>query len=97
MCVLVWALRDEFTLGFCLFLPMELPTWILAIGSIYPQRRSDVLFGLTFFFTRICYHALLLQLVVGIKAPEHCVWPVVVAAVGVCVCVRVCDYVYVLS
>ena len=75
--VLAWALSSHFTLGFCLFLPLEIPTFILAVGSLYPQRRSDWLFGLTFFITRICYHLLLFLLVWEIKDPRLPVWVVV--------------------
>jgi len=75
--VLAWALSSHFTLGFCLFLPLEIPTFILAVGSLYPTRRSDWLFGLTFFITRICYHLLLFLLVWEIKSPRLPVWVVV--------------------
>lgn len=75
--VLAWALISHFTLGFCLFLPLEIPTFILAVGSLYPQRRSDWLFGLTFFITRICYHLLLFLLVREIKDPRLPLWVVV--------------------
>ncbi len=71
LALMVWALSGHFTAGFCLFLPLELPTFILAMGSIYPERRSDLLFGSTFFATRICYHFTLLQRIlrVGDAAP----------------------------
>ena len=75
--VLAWALISHFTLGFCLFLPLEIPTFILAVGSLYPQRRSDWLFGLTFFITRICYHLLLFVLVREIRNPRLPLWVVV--------------------
>ncbi|TFJ82174.1 hypothetical protein NSK_006503 [Nannochloropsis salina CCMP1776] len=80
--VLAWALHSHFSLGFCLFLPLEIPTFILAVGSIYPQRRSDWLFGMTFFITRICYHLWLFVLVREIKDPRLPVW--VVIAVTFC-------------
>lgn len=42
---------------FCLCAVMELPTAILALGTISPARfRSDAWFGFTFFLTRIFLH-----------------------------------------
>jgi len=35
--------------------PLEIPTFILAAGSIAPSLRNDTLFGLTFFIFRILY------------------------------------------
>ena len=87
MGLLVWALRAHFTLGFALFAAEELPTFLLAVGSIYPKRRNDLLFGLVFFVTRVAYHGLLFQRVLDIKEPRvqlnpiiamtfalHCYW-----------------------
>lgn len=71
---MAWALNSHFTCGFCLFLPMEFPTWILAVGSIYPERRSDLLFGVCFFATRILYHAMLLQRLLRIRDAPVPVW-----------------------
>ena len=34
----------------------ELPTFLLALGSVIPQCRTDMGFGITFFVFRICYH-----------------------------------------
>jgi hypothetical protein len=40
-------------------LAIQLPTFILALGSIYPNFRSNTLFALAFFTTRIVFHILL--------------------------------------
>ena len=37
----------------------ELPTSLLALGSIFPSLRSDIGFGLSFFLLRIIYHSFL--------------------------------------
>lgn len=74
LALMAWALSSHFTCGFCLFLPMEFPTWILAVGSIYPERRSDLLFGASFFATRILYHAMLLQRLLRIRDAPVPVW-----------------------
>ena len=34
----------------------EIPTFVLALGILYPSLRSDIMFGLTFFVTRIVWH-----------------------------------------
>ena len=41
---------------FVLFFPLEISTIPLAIGHIWPQRRFDLLFGMSFFYFRIIYH-----------------------------------------
>jgi hypothetical protein len=46
-----------FTPIFVMSLIQELPTFILALGSIFPQYRSDLGFGFTFFILRILHHA----------------------------------------
>ncbi|EDQ90335.1 uncharacterized protein MONBRDRAFT_24687 [Monosiga brevicollis MX1] len=35
----------------------EIPTLLLGLGNIHLPWRQDLLFGATFFLTRICYHA----------------------------------------
>jgi hypothetical protein len=42
---------------FCICLIEELPTFLLALGSMFPLFRTDYGFGLTFFLLRILYHA----------------------------------------
>lgn len=59
--LLSYALKYQFSNCFLVFLPLELPTAILALGSVYSFLRSDALFGVSFFLTRICYHAYLLK------------------------------------
>lgn len=45
---------------FLFFLPAELPTFLLGLGTIVPKFRNDLLFGITFFCTRIVMHIYLL-------------------------------------
>lgn len=44
---------------YLLHMMSELPTFLLSIGSFDSNLRNDNLFGLTFFLTRIVYHAIL--------------------------------------
>lgn len=41
---------------FMLMTVEELPTFLLALGSVFPQFRTDIGFGLTFFLLRLAYH-----------------------------------------
>jgi len=45
-----------FTQGFLWMMIEEIPTFVLALGSIFPMFRLDAIFGLTFFLLRIVYH-----------------------------------------
>lgn len=45
-----------FSLSFCNCLIEELPTFLLALGSVYAPLRTDLGFGVTFFLLRIVYH-----------------------------------------
>lgn len=38
----------------------EMPTFLMALGTVWPGLRQDLLFGATFFFTRIVWFAVLL-------------------------------------
>ncbi len=48
-----------FSVAFIWCLIEELPTFLLAFGSLFPSLRSDLLFGGTFFFLRLVYHSVL--------------------------------------
>lgn len=41
---------------FCMCCMLELPTFILALGSLNKSFRNDYIFGAVFFLTRICLH-----------------------------------------
>ncbi|KAJ3103223.1 hypothetical protein HDU97_010287 [Phlyctochytrium planicorne] len=45
--------------AFILFGILELPTLLMAMGSIHKPLRNDLLFGFTFFTTRLAFHAYL--------------------------------------
>lgn len=49
-----------YSCGFCLTYFMEVPTFVLSVGSMFPEYRSDVLFGVSFFVTRILFLIVLL-------------------------------------
>ena len=53
-----WAISNRFTLLFSLFLVEEFPTFLLGLGSINKDLRTDYGFGGTFFVLRILYHSI---------------------------------------
>lgn len=55
--VLFWFLRLQISSLFTVASILELPTVILAIGSMDHELRSDLLFGSTFFLLRLVAHA----------------------------------------
>jgi hypothetical protein len=72
--------------AFCLMLIEEVPTFLLALGSISASYRSDLGFGISFFLLRLCYHfyffvyaiksgAATLILIIWVGAfTLHCFW-----------------------
>jgi len=65
------AIRCSWAHIFCLCASMELPTFILAISSLYPRLRSNVVFALAFFATRIMLHIVLCISYLFPKNREH--------------------------
>ncbi|KAJ3389145.1 hypothetical protein HDU80_011548 [Chytriomyces hyalinus] len=53
----MFNLAGTFTLMCC----TEIPTLIMAMGQINQTFRSDLLFGATYFITRICLHVMIIQ------------------------------------
>ena len=49
-----------FASAFALATIEEIPTFLLALGSVLPSFRTDMGFGITFFIFRIAYHAILM-------------------------------------
>lgn len=52
-------LINGYSKGFMLCFLMEVPTFVLALGSVWKKCRSDLSFGISFFLTRILYNMLL--------------------------------------
>ncbi|RYG70234.1 hypothetical protein EON64_00720 [archaeon] len=53
----IFTTLRPFSLSFCNCLIEELPTFLLALGSMYAPLRTDLGFGVSFFVLRIVYHA----------------------------------------
>lgn len=65
----LYALHGNFTSGMLIFMTSEFPTFILAMGHVMPELRSDLGFGLSFLSTRILYHAWLSYKTLMLKDP----------------------------
>jgi hypothetical protein len=66
---LVPTLVPAFAPSFMLMTVEELPTFILALGSVFPSLRSDLGFGISFFLLRIVYHGYVMMR--GIQVGVH--------------------------
>ena len=56
-CVIMYnILKDGASSLFAFLFVVEIPTFIKALGLIYTNLRSDILFGTTFFVFRIVFH-----------------------------------------
>ena len=60
LCINVIAISTKQYPFFLLFMLEELPTILLSVGSYNHTYRSDLLFGITFFLTRIVFHVFLI-------------------------------------
>lgn len=78
---MIALLSHHYSTGFLLCFFMEIPTFILAIGTVYKGFRSDMLFGISFLITRVAYNAYLAYQLYKIS-PSGVIWKV-------CVCVLV--------
>ena len=58
--LLSYSLQKGFSNCFIIFLPLEVPTAILSLASVFPALRNDQIFGLSFFICRIVYHSILM-------------------------------------
>lgn len=56
--IVIIFLGTHTTRGFLITFVFELPTFLLSIGTVWPNLRNDLAFGITFFMTRICFHIL---------------------------------------
>lgn len=53
------AIRRSWSHIFCLCAAMEIPTFFLGFMTLYPELRSNILFAISFFLTRILFHIIL--------------------------------------
>ena len=72
-------LQQNYSRGFLLCFVMEVPTGLLALGSVWQQYRTDIGFGITFFITRLMYNSYLAYRLYCLS-PEGLIW-------RVCLCV----------
>lgn len=63
------SLPTPYTPAFMYALLEELPTLILAAGTVFPQHRQDLAFGISFLVTRIIFHAYMFAYMFRVEAP----------------------------
>lgn len=66
-------LQQNYSRGFVLCFVMEVPSCLLAIGSVFQQYRTDIGFGITFFMTRLVYNVYLAYRLYNLS-PEGMIW-----------------------
>lgn len=54
---------------YLIFAVLEVPTAVMALGACFPALRADLLFGASFFATRIAYEVYLMAALVYVAAP----------------------------
>lgn len=86
LCTLTWAIHNQYSSIFIMMCILELPTFLLAIGSVRSQLRRDYLFATAFLLTRILFHAFAIKSAYELKPfgpimnalsaffPIHCFW-----------------------
>ncbi|KAF9261638.1 hypothetical protein L218DRAFT_961125 [Marasmius fiardii PR-910] len=57
--IVEFAVRQQWPHVFCLAAFMEFPTFILGLSILVPKTRSNVIFAVIFFLTRILFHIIL--------------------------------------
>ncbi|CAO3662727.1 hypothetical protein CU097_007868 [Rhizopus azygosporus] len=84
--VLTWAISQGYCSIFIMMCLLEVPTFLLALGSVRNQFRHDYLFAFTFVLTRILFHAYTILCAFQLKPfgpimialtaffPLHCFW-----------------------
>jgi hypothetical protein len=70
-------LAYHYSTGFILCFFMEIPTFVLAVGSVWEPFRSDLLFGMSFILTRLVYNAWL-AFTLATLSPEGLIWKICV-------------------
>lgn len=68
-------LLHNYSRGFVLCFFMEVPTSLLALGSVWPECRTDLGFGISFFITRLVYNVYLAGRLYYLS-PEGHIWKV---------------------
>jgi hypothetical protein len=60
--------------GFLFCFPLEIPTFLLALGTIWSFLRTDLAFGFLFFWCRIVYHAGLIYRIYSVEGFGGSAW-----------------------
>lgn len=58
----LFSVIEPFASLFLVLMLVEIPTFLLALGAVFPSLRTDVGFGITFFLFRLVYLALMIYI-----------------------------------
>lgn len=78
---IITLLLNRYSRGFILCFFMEIPTFFLALGSVWNHLRSDISFGVSFVCTRITYN-IWLAYQLAVMSPAGVIWKVCLAVLG---------------
>jgi len=70
-----------FVPSFVIALIEEIPTFLLALGTVFPVFRSDLAFGVTFFWLRIVFHLFYLSYCLSWSVYQPIIWMFVLSTV----------------
>lgn len=76
MAFMIGLLRENITRGFLLCFFMEIPTFCMSLGTVFKAYRSDTVFGVTFFITRLVFNAYLIIRLANITNYEGYIWKI---------------------
>eukprot|EP01039_Chlorochromonas_danica_P002972 gene2969-3240_t len=74
-------LSAGYSRGFMLCFFMEIPTFFLALGTVWSSMRSDLSFGVSFLFTRLLYNAYMVYRLYSLHYVPV-IWKICLAVLG---------------
>lgn len=74
-------LSAGYSRGFMLCFFLEIPTFFLALGTVWPTMRSDLTFGVSFFCTRLFYNAYMVYRLYSLHYVPV-IWKICLAVLG---------------
>ena len=74
MLFVICLLREGIARGLVICFVMEIPTFILALGTVFKAYRADLLFGVSFALTRLFFNLFLILKLANITNYEGYIW-----------------------
>lgn len=73
---MIGLLQANISRGFLLCFFMEIPTFFISLGTVFKDFRSDLMFGITFFITRLMFNLYLIVRLATITNYEGVIWKI---------------------